>query len=548
MNRPSPPIFWLGLPVALAAPAVPASAQVYLTESQALAIVLGEGVNVKREQKSLSESDRRELQDSSGLRFPEQSFTFFLSAKQGKVVGYAVVLDEIGKSEPITFMVGMSPGGKVTEVAVMAFRESRGWEVKEKRFLRQFRGKTVGDPIRVDQDILNYTGATLSSKALARGVKRALLLLNKFYSPAAQTTAPQGAQRVPLAPSQPIAGSGDMSLYRQARMRMGTPCEIRVWCSTDREAPQAFAAGFAELERIEQVFSHYREDSELAGVNRQAARRPVEISAEFFSLTRFALDEWRRSRGAFDLTVAPLVKAWGFFGDGHGVPSAVQLAEARARVGSDLVKLDARARTIRFLRDGMELDFGGLVKGYAARRAARLAGAAGVRCAERGAPAASVLVNLGGSSLAAAGAHPMVLSDASPRADSVSKLARAGWPVGIANPLERSRLAQFLELAPGWSLSTSGTYEQRFSVRGRTFSHLIDPRAGWPVETTRSATVIARAGARTETLAKRLVFEHDAAQYGLRGVDWVTLEAAQAGLAGHLHLRNTVLLIKGAAD
>src|SRR5437879_8329481 len=114
----------------------------------------------------------------------------------------------------------MSPEGNVTEVAVMVCRESRGGEVKEKRFLRQFRGKTAGDPIRINQDILNYTGATLSSKALARGVKRAVLLLDVFYPrEARRQPAPSGRVLLPALPAG-IATAGAAALYRQIRFGM----------------------------------------------------------------------------------------------------------------------------------------------------------------------------------------------------------------------------------------------------------------------------------------------------------------------------------------
>src|SRR5499433_676742 len=166
---------------ALAGAAVPAQAEVYRTESQALGVILGDKAIVRREQKSLDAELRRKLEQSSNLRFPESTFTFFIAAQDGKPAKYAIVMNEIGKTEPITFMVGLSPEGKVTEVVIMEFRENRGWEVKEKRFLNQFRGKTVRNAIRVDEDIINYTGATLSSKAVARGVKRSLLLLDAFY-------------------------------------------------------------------------------------------------------------------------------------------------------------------------------------------------------------------------------------------------------------------------------------------------------------------------------------------------------------------------------
>src|SRR5262249_19236525 len=221
---------------AFSAAAIPVHAEVYLTESQALGVILGEKAVVRREQKSLDPELRRKLEQSSNLRFPESTFTFFIATLDGKPAKYALVLNEIGKTEPITFMVGMSLEGKVTEVVIMEFRENRGWEVKEKRFLNQFRGKTVRNAIRVDEDIINYTGATLSSKAVARGVKRALLLLNAFYPGEARTKL--GAARDFAWPSAlvPVAMStnadGILRLYRQTRYAMGTQCGIQVWCES----------------------------------------------------------------------------------------------------------------------------------------------------------------------------------------------------------------------------------------------------------------------------------------------------------------------------
>ncbi len=160
-----------------------AQAETYLTEAQALKIVFPKSQSVVPESRALTEVQREELQAKTRLRFPETEYRFFLGKTKDKVDGYAVILNEIGKHEFITFIVAIGPRGEVSEVAVMEFRESRGGEVREQRFLRQFRGKKASDPIQVDRDIVNYTGATLSSHAIARGVKKALLLAGLFYGP-----------------------------------------------------------------------------------------------------------------------------------------------------------------------------------------------------------------------------------------------------------------------------------------------------------------------------------------------------------------------------
>src|SRR5215475_2411905 len=385
---------WLTTAAALAASAVPASAEVYLTEAQALGVILGDKAIVRREQKTLDLAMRKKLEQENNLRFPESAYTFFIAAQDGRPSKYALVLNEIGKTEPITFMVGMSPEGKITEVVIMEFRENRGWEVKEKRFLNQFRGKTVRNAIRVDEDIINYTGATLSSKAIARGVKRALLLLDAFYpgeSRAKLGAARDFAEPRALTPIAKTTNAGvSLRLYRQTQYAMGTQCEIRLWCSSANQAKTLFEEGFRELERIEQVFSLYREDSELSNVNRNAGRAAVEVSKEFFYVAREALGHSRESQGAVDITIGPLLNAWGIRQNEPRVPSESEMVEAKRLVGNEKVILDERMRSIRFQQEGMELDFAGIAKGYAAEKIAK-------RLEKLG--AASSLANLGRSSL-----------------------------------------------------------------------------------------------------------------------------------------------------
>jgi Na+-translocating ferredoxin:NAD+ oxidoreductase RnfG subunit len=165
--------------VALAA-ALAAQGQVFLDEKKAADIVLRGCAAIEREEKTVTPEDRAQIEKISGLRVPIPRYTF-LVCRNGEVSRYAVIMDETGKSEPITFLVGVESSGKAGEIALMVFRESRGWEVREPRFTRQFKGKKLEDPIRVNQDVMNYTGATLSSEAMARGVKKALALVRHYY-------------------------------------------------------------------------------------------------------------------------------------------------------------------------------------------------------------------------------------------------------------------------------------------------------------------------------------------------------------------------------
>ncbi len=496
MNRTKHnPALWLTAAAAVAASPIPASAEVYLTESQALGVVLGDKAVVRREQKAIDPALRKRLEEASGLRFPETSLTFFIAAQDGKPVKYAVAMNEIGKSEPITFMVGMSPEGKVTEVVIMEFRENRGWEVKEKRFLNQFRGKSAKNSIRVDEDIINYTGATLSSKAVARGVKRALLLLDALYPGDTRyklSAARDFAMPSELQPNTVIGTrTGYLGLYRQARYAMGTQCEIKVWCFTAGEARSLFEKGFGELERIEQIFSFYREDSELSLVNGAASEGRIQVSDEFFALAHEAVKAANETDGAINFAIAPLADLWKRCETEQRWPTRGELAAAKMLSRPENVELDPATHSLRFRRRGTKLDFGGIAKGYAAEKIGNLLEEAG---------ATSALVNLGRSSIYATKVN----------AEYAAREGRDGtrvdeWPLAILKPGTTNEIAETLLLEPGEAVSTSGTTERGFVIRGEQLSHVIDPATGVPVRGVQSATVVGRGGIRTEIASKDLL-------------------------------------------
>ena len=515
----------------LAGSSLPTPAETYLDESQALAAVFGPNAKLHREQKLLDENARAGLEKSSNLEFPESSYTFFVADQNGKTGNYAMVMNEIGKSEPITFMVGMTPEGKVADVAVMVFRENRGWEVKEKRFLNQFRGKSAKNSIRVNEDILNYTGATLSSKAIARGVKKALLLFDFFYPPTKRSgLQPAGPLVLPytaLPLTTAFDAAGPIGLYRQRRIRMGTVCEIRAWCRSSSEADRAFSAGFSEIERVEQIFSAYRPDSELSLVNRESSDRAVPVSTEFLALTKYAIHSTRYSLGNFDISIGPLMSVWGLRDGRPRIPGPFELRDALALVGCDYLRLEQKHRTIRFLRPGMSLDFGGLAKGYAAQRATQIVRRHG---------AVGALVNLGNSSLSASRVTSATSAGGNDPGFEIV------WPIGIRDLSGKEECALYFMLRPGWSVSTSGTYEQMFRVRKKQWSHIIHPRTGYPLQDICSLTALCRSGPQCEVLSKSmLTLPHaDCRQLGFvatsgsRSVNYIRFTHKQNGITAHL--------------
>ena len=173
--------------LALVGAAKATSAQeVLLTREQALKEIFPEAVRTAEERRPLDAGVKRELEAKLGRRIEEDELDVAkVYDGSGALRGYAVVTEEIGKYRPITFMVGVGPDLRVRDVAVMVYRESRGGDVKRKRFLSQYRGKRATDPIDVGRDIINVSGATISVRSLNAGVKRVLAELTAIYGGAA---------------------------------------------------------------------------------------------------------------------------------------------------------------------------------------------------------------------------------------------------------------------------------------------------------------------------------------------------------------------------
>lgn len=153
--------------------------KIYLTQAQALATVMP-GLQVKTQTVTLSAAKRKQIQARLHRKVPENQLTLFVGQRQGKTERYALVMNEVGKYYPITFMVAVNTKGQVEQVAIMVYREKRGDAVRRGRFLNQFVKKGTQDPLAVNTDIIHLTGATISSWSVAAGVKKALVLVEEL--------------------------------------------------------------------------------------------------------------------------------------------------------------------------------------------------------------------------------------------------------------------------------------------------------------------------------------------------------------------------------
>jgi thiamine biosynthesis lipoprotein len=241
-----------------------------------------------------------------------------------------------------------------------------------------------------------------------------------------------------------------------------------------------------EVERLDAQLSLYNPMSEVAQLNRRAASGPVRVSAGLFRLLQQAQKLHEETGGAFDITIAPLMRAWGFLAGSGQLPDRSQLDEARACVGMHLVELDAAGSTVRFTRAGVMLDFGAIGKGYALERAATLLRESGIT---------SALVHGGTSTVCAIGVQPN---------GEPWKIAVEQPPVTGVDAVPSPTPLAVIPLQDE-ALSVSAVWGKSFMADGKTYGHILDPRTGAPTRGASLAAVVLPSATETDALSTALL-------------------------------------------
>lgn len=268
-----------------------------------------------------------------------------------------------------------------------------------------------------------------------------------------------------------------------ARNAMATRFEIVLHGDNPVALRAAGEEALDEIDRLEAQLSLYRPTSEIAHVNARAAFEAVRVSPPVFRLLEHAARLSAETNGAFDITIAPLVRCWGFMGGTGQFPEPDVINDARAKVGMQYVVLDQASSTVRFTREGTMLDLGAIGKGYALERAVELLRDAGVTCA---------LLHGGTSTVHALGR---------PRDD-------APWKIAIERPRpDPSQPAEFLAEVPleDEALSVSAIWGRSFSRDGRLYGHVIDARTGYPTEAAALSAVVLPSATETDALSTALL-------------------------------------------
>jgi len=261
-----------------------------------------------------------------------------------------------------------------------------------------------------------------------------------------------------------LCGCQNRNLYKDTQLMMGTFVEVT---SPDKEAS---AIVFNEIKRVEDLLSKYKADSEVSKLNKIGK---LKVSPGTFYIIKKSKEFWRASNGAFDITVAPLIDLWGFTDKKYFVPDDTEIKNVISLIGSDKIILNDKDNVIKFSVSGMKIDLGGIAKGYAVDCAVAKLKQKGIN---------SCLINAGG--------QIYCLGD---------RFAKP-WKIAVRDP-RGENITGYLRLK-NRAIATSGDYEQYFIKNNRRYSHIINPKTGYPADSgIISVTVIAPDGLTADALA-----------------------------------------------
>lgn len=275
--------------------------------------------------------------------------------------------------------------------------------------------------------------------------------------------------------------NGSRKIIDETKFFMGTVIDIKVSIidgTNEKKIREAINNAFHEIKRIEDIFSVYKENSEISRINKLRKNEKLQISHEVFALIKKSLEFSARTDGAFDITVKPLVDLWKKAKEKNKLPDEEEVRDALAHTGYKNVVLDEARLTIFFKKDGMALDLGGIAKGYATDRAVEI-----------------LIKNNIKNAIVRSGGNIYCLG---------RKSNNELWKIGLQHPREKNRMFMEIKIENN-AIDTSGDYEKYFLMNGKRYSHIIDPRSGYPIgDNVVSSTVIAPDAATADILATSL--------------------------------------------
>jgi thiamine biosynthesis lipoprotein len=264
-------------------------------------------------------------------------------------------------------------------------------------------------------------------------------------------------------------------LFKESRTALHTLVAITVLSPSEERARKAIDLAYQELERLGRLLNFYATDSELSLINKNAGVEPVKVASDTLEIIQAAISVGDATAGGFDVTVGPLVRLWDF--NTKTRPTAAQVAQQLPLVGYKNIVVDAKASTVFLKNAGTQIDLGGIIKGFAADKAAEILKKNGI---EDG------IVAVAGD-IITFGRQP----DGQP------------WHIGIQNPRQKGEDDQLLATVDleAKGISTSGDYQRFFMEDGVRYHHLLNPATGFPQNLCQSVTIVASTAAMSDALA-----------------------------------------------
>ena len=459
--------------------------QVYLTEEQALQEVFPHCDEILFNVVPLTKDEKSQLQNRLRRKIYEDFFVVYMGVKAGEVTGYAIITEEIGKFHPYTFIVSVDLEGKIDKIAILVYRESRGSEIAKKRFLYQFKGKSLKNKIRINRDVINISGATMSVVTMCKGVKKILAVIDEFYLSGRNTDKIAALEKIRYGYEDGTGQKQELKLFKKASLSMGTVFETTIYAPDKYVAEKTFNDVFQEINRLDYLMSNYKKGSVLSQLNKNASSEPTVCNKELANVIEQSLQYSEITDGTFDITIGPLMKKWGFFKKQGRVPGKEELESVLESVSYKNITVEEKAKkslaknpitlkTVYFKNTGTQIDLGGIGKGYAVDRAVTVLKQNGI---------SSALINFAGN---------IYTFGTPPGKDS--------WVIGLQHPRNSEGLLGTFEIKDK-AVSTSGDYEKFFTIEGKRYSHIIDPRTGHPVKGIVSVTIVTGNATRADALS-----------------------------------------------
>lgn len=262
--------------------------------------------------------------------------------------------------------------------------------------------------------------------------------------------------------------------YNRTLKLMGSRFDITVVAKDEVQANDYIDLAISEISRIEKEISSWDPESETSKIIANAGIQPLKVNRELYDLITRAVKISELTEGAFDITYASMDRIWKFDGSMNHLPTDDEIAQSIRKVGYKNIVLDPEHQTVFLKNKGMRIGFGAIGKGYAADKAKQLLISEGVN---------GGIINASGD-LTTWGTQP----DGSP------------WMVGITNPLNKNKVFSWFPLDNN-AVVTSGNYEKFVEFNGKKYTHIIDPRTGWPVSGLTSVTIFAPKAELADALA-----------------------------------------------